>query len=39
MGVNFFDTAEAYVLANEELVGEAIKPFRKNITLCEQIWI
>jgi aryl-alcohol dehydrogenase-like predicted oxidoreductase len=37
MGVNFFDTAEAYgPFANEELVGEAIKPFRKNITLCSK---
>ena len=35
MGVNLFDTAEAYgPFVNEELVGEAIKPFRKNITLC-----
>lgn len=35
MGVNFFDTAEAYgPLKNEELVGEAILPFRKNIILC-----
>lgn len=37
MGVNFFDTAEAYgPFRNEELVGEAIKPFRKNITLCSK---
>jgi aryl-alcohol dehydrogenase-like predicted oxidoreductase len=37
MGVNFFDTAEAYgPWANEELVGEAIKPFRKNIILCSK---
>jgi aryl-alcohol dehydrogenase-like predicted oxidoreductase len=37
MGVNFFDTAEAYgPFANEELVGEAIKPFRNNITLCSK---
>jgi len=35
MGVNFFDTAEAYgPFRNEELVGEAIAPFRKNIILC-----
>ncbi len=35
MGVNFFDTAEAYgPLKNEELVGEAITPFRKSIVLC-----
>lgn len=37
MGVNFFDTAEAYgPFANEILVGEAIKPFRKNIILCSK---
>jgi aryl-alcohol dehydrogenase-like predicted oxidoreductase len=37
MGVNFFDTAEAYgPFANEVLVGEAIKPFRKNIILCSK---
>ncbi|MGC4051420.1 MAG: aldo/keto reductase [Paludibaculum sp.] len=37
MGVSLFDTAEAYgPFANEELVGEAIAPFRKNITLCSK---
>jgi len=37
MGVNFFDTAEAYgPFANEELVGEAIASFRKNIILCSK---
>lgn len=37
MGVNFFDTAEAYgPFVNEELVGEAIKPFRKDIILCSK---
>ena len=37
MGVNFFDTAEAYgPYKNEELVGEAISPFRKNIVLCSK---
>ena len=31
LGVNFFDTAEAYgPLLNEELVGEALEPFRKD---------
>lgn len=36
-GVTLFDTAEAYgPWANEELVGEAIKPFRKHITLCSK---
>jgi hypothetical protein len=37
MGVNLFDTAEAYgPFKNEELVGEAIAPFRKKITLCSK---
>lgn len=37
MGVNFFDTAEAYgPFKNEELVGEAIAPFRKNIIICSK---
>ncbi|MBU6343276.1 MAG: aldo/keto reductase, partial [Bacteroidetes bacterium] len=37
MGVNLFDTAEAYgPFRNEELVGEAIAPFRKKITLCSK---
>lgn len=37
MGVNFFDTAEAYgPFANEELVGEAIKSFRSKIILCSK---
>ena len=36
-GINFFDTAEAYgPFANEELVGEAIAPFRKKIILCSK---
>ena len=35
MGVTLFDTAEAYgPFTNEELVGEALAPFRKKITLC-----
>ncbi len=37
LGVTFFDTAEVYgPFVNETLVGEAIKPFRKNITLCSK---
>ena len=35
MGITFFDTAEAYgPYVNEKLVGEAIKPFRKEVTLA-----
>lgn len=37
MGVDFFDTAEAYgPYTNELLVGEAISPFRNKITLCSK---
>lgn len=34
-GVTFFDTAEAYgPFANEELVGEAVQPFRKAVVIA-----
>lgn len=34
-GITFFDTAEAYgPYVNEKLVGEAIKPFRKDVVLA-----
>ena len=34
-GVTFFDTAEVYgPLANEELVGEALAPFRNQVTIA-----
>jgi aryl-alcohol dehydrogenase-like predicted oxidoreductase len=34
-GVTFFDTAEAYgPYANEELVGEAVEPFRKDVVIA-----
>src|ERR1700753_3455437 len=34
-GVTFFDTAEAYgPYANEELVGEAVEPFRKDVFIA-----
>src|SRR6185437_3870151 len=34
-GVTFFDTAEAYgPFANEELVGEALEPFRKKVVIA-----
>jgi aryl-alcohol dehydrogenase-like predicted oxidoreductase len=37
MGVTFFDTAEAYgPFTNEELVGEALAPFRKKILICSK---
>lgn len=35
LGVSFFDTAQAYgPLTNQELVGEALQPFRKQIVLA-----
>src|SRR5277367_1645140 len=34
-GVTFFDTAECYgPFANEELVGEALEPFRKKVVIA-----
>ncbi|HJP63644.1 MAG TPA: aldo/keto reductase [Mucilaginibacter sp.] len=34
-GVNFFDTAEAYgPFANEELLGEALEPFRDQVVIA-----
>jgi len=33
-GVTFFDTAEAYGKENEELVGEALAPFRKDVVIA-----
>lgn len=35
LGENFYDTSEVYgVYANEELVGEALQPFRKRVILA-----
>ena len=44
MGYTFFDTAEAYGTAgnphdNEELLGEALKPFRNRIVLATKFGI
>ena len=34
-GITFFDTAEVYGLyMNEELVGEALEPFRKQVVIA-----
>lgn len=33
-GITFFDTAEAYGAINEELVGEALAPFRKQVIIA-----
>jgi aryl-alcohol dehydrogenase-like predicted oxidoreductase len=34
LGVTFFDTAEAYDAANEELLGEAVASFRDEVVLA-----
>jgi hypothetical protein len=34
LGVTFFDTAEAYGAANEELLGEAVASFRDEVVLA-----
>lgn len=40
MGVNFFDTAEVYgPFTNEELVGEALKPYRDNVVIATKFGI
>ncbi|MBL7762620.1 MAG: aldo/keto reductase [Chitinophagaceae bacterium] len=33
-GVTFFDTAEAYGELNEEMLGEAVEPFRKDVVIA-----
>ncbi|WP_340318086.1 aldo/keto reductase [Rhizorhabdus argentea] len=33
-GITFFDSAEAYGAANEELLGEAVAPFRENVVIA-----
>jgi aryl-alcohol dehydrogenase-like predicted oxidoreductase len=33
-GVTLFDSAEAYGLANEEMVGEAVAPFRDKVVIA-----
>jgi aryl-alcohol dehydrogenase-like predicted oxidoreductase len=39
LGVTFFDTAEAYGPANEELVGEALAPFRGKVAIATKFGI
>lgn len=35
LGINFFDTAEVYgPFENEELVGEALAPYRKQVVIA-----
>src|SRR4051795_11299110 len=33
-GITFFDSAEAYGAANEELLGEAVAPFRDKVVVA-----
>ena len=33
-GITFFDTAEAYGALNEEMLGEAVEPFRDQVVLA-----
>lgn len=38
LGINFFDTADLYDRgANEEMVGAALKPFRKNVFIATKV--
>lgn len=47
IGYDFYDTAECYtginpdgsIAYNEEVVGEAVKPFRKDIVLCTKFGV
>ena len=39
-GVTFFDTAEVYgTYTNEELVGEALEPFRNEVVIATKFWL
>src|ERR1041384_6561891 len=33
-GITFFDSAEAYGATNEEMVGEAVQPFRDKVVIA-----
>src|SRR5262249_53516466 len=38
LGVTFFDTAEVYgPFTNEELVGEALEPFRRDVVIATKV--
>lgn len=40
LGVTLFDTAEAYgPFANEDLVGEALAPFRKQVVIATKMGV
>jgi aryl-alcohol dehydrogenase-like predicted oxidoreductase len=35
-GITFFDTAEGYGAANEEMLGEAVAPFRGKVVVASK---
>ena len=38
LGVTFFDTAEVYgPFTDEKIVGEALKPFRKQVVIASKL--
>ncbi|MFC5722156.1 aldo/keto reductase [Streptomyces gamaensis] len=40
LGIDFFDTADAYALGdNEELVAEALRPFRGEVTVATKVGV
>ncbi|BCZ17763.1 Aldo/keto reductase [Helicobacter sp. NHP19-003] len=39
LGINFFDTAEGYGAYNEELLGEAVKPFKDKVVVASKFGI
>lgn len=39
LGCNFFDTAVVYGYANEELLGEAVKPYKGNVAIATKFGI
>jgi aryl-alcohol dehydrogenase-like predicted oxidoreductase len=39
LGVNFFDTADTYGDQAEQLLGEAIKPFRQDVHIASKVGI
>ncbi|WP_104707919.1 aldo/keto reductase [Helicobacter ailurogastricus] len=39
LGMNFFDTAEGYGAYNEELLGEAVKPFKDQAIIASKFGI
>ena len=38
LGVTLFDTARIYGAQNEELVGEALEPYRGRMVIATKFW-